>query len=71
MVVPMNGMQSALERNAADAARPRSQLIYFFTAGEDEVKCWQIRKGCKAPQARSAQDSLTVNCHRWLPLNCN
>lgn len=29
-----------------------AQLIYFFTAGEDEVKCWQIRKGCKAPQAR-------------------
>jgi obg-like ATPase 1 len=27
------------------------QLIYFFTAGEDEVKCWQIRKGLKAPQA--------------------
>ena len=26
-------------------------LIYFFTAGEDEVKCWQIRKGAKAPQA--------------------
>uniref|UniRef100_A0A7S0R4X7 Obg-like ATPase 1 n=1 Tax=Chlamydomonas leiostraca TaxID=1034604 RepID=A0A7S0R4X7_9CHLO len=26
-------------------------LIYFFTAGEDEVKCWQIKKGCKAPQA--------------------
>mmetsp|Transcript_6750 Transcript_6750/g.18084 ORF Transcript_6750/g.18084 Transcript_6750/m.18084 type:complete len:392 (+) Transcript_6750:62-1237(+) len=26
-------------------------LIYFFTAGEDEVKCWQIRKGTKAPQA--------------------
>jgi ribosome-binding ATPase YchF (GTP1/OBG family) len=38
--------------NAADAARPGAQLIYFFTAGEDEVKCWQIRKGCKAPQAR-------------------
>ena len=26
-------------------------LIYFFTAGPDEVKCWQIRQGCKAPQA--------------------
>lgn len=25
-------------------------LIYFFTAGSDEVKCWQIRKGIKAPQ---------------------
>jgi obg-like ATPase 1 len=27
------------------------KLIYFFTAGPDEVKCWQIRKGSKAPQA--------------------
>jgi obg-like ATPase 1 len=27
------------------------RLIYFFTAGADEVKCWQIRKGSKAPQA--------------------
>jgi ribosome-binding ATPase YchF (GTP1/OBG family) len=26
-------------------------LIYFFTAGEDEVKCWQIRAGTKAPGA--------------------
>jgi ribosome-binding ATPase YchF (GTP1/OBG family) len=26
-------------------------LIYFFTAGEDECKCWTIRKGYKAPQA--------------------
>jgi len=26
-------------------------LIYFFTAGPDEVKCWQIRQGYKAPQA--------------------
>lgn len=29
------------------------QLIYFFTAGEDEVKCWQIRKGSKSPQVRT------------------
>jgi obg-like ATPase 1 len=27
------------------------QLIHFFTSGEDEVKCWTIRKGSKAPQA--------------------
>eukprot|EP00746_Dinoflagellata_sp_MGD_P000692 gnl/MRDRNA2_/MRDRNA2_101244_c0_seq1.p1 gnl/MRDRNA2_/MRDRNA2_101244_c0~~gnl/MRDRNA2_/MRDRNA2_101244_c0_seq1.p1 ORF type:complete len:405 (-),score=101.15 gnl/MRDRNA2_/MRDRNA2_101244_c0_seq1:35-1249(-) len=26
-------------------------LIYFFTAGPDEVKAWTIRKGMKAPQA--------------------
>jgi len=27
------------------------ELIYFFTCGEDEVKCWTIRAGTKAPQA--------------------
>jgi len=27
------------------------QLIHFFTGGEDEVKCWTIKKGTKAPQA--------------------
>jgi len=26
-------------------------LIHFFTAGEDEVKCWTIRAGTKAPGA--------------------
>jgi obg-like ATPase 1 len=26
-------------------------LIHFFTAGSDEVKCWTIQKGWKAPQA--------------------
>ncbi|GBF92492.1 obg-like ATPase [Raphidocelis subcapitata] len=29
-------------------------LIYFFTAGADEVKCWQIRRHTKAPQAAGA-----------------
>jgi len=27
------------------------QLVHFFTCGSDEVKCWTIRKGTKAPQA--------------------
>jgi len=26
-------------------------LIHFFTCGADEVKCWTIRQGIKAPQA--------------------
>jgi obg-like ATPase 1 len=26
-------------------------LVYFFTAGEDEVRAWTIKAGCKAPQA--------------------
>ena len=25
-------------------------LIYYFTAGETEVRCWTIIKGCLAPQ---------------------
>jgi hypothetical protein len=41
------------------------QLIYFFTAGEDEVKCWQIRKYSKAPQAAGAQAALIAACW-WL-----
>ena len=27
------------------------RLQHFYTAGADEVKCWTIRKGWKAPQA--------------------
>lgn len=27
------------------------ELIHFFTAGADEVKCWTVRKGSKAPKA--------------------
>jgi obg-like ATPase 1 len=27
------------------------RLIHYFTAGKDEVKCWTIREGWKAPQA--------------------
>jgi len=26
-------------------------LVYFFTAGKDEVRCWTIRKQSKAPKA--------------------
>eukprot|EP00919_Chromeraceae_sp_WS-2016_P077381 GHVR01183153.1.p1 GENE.GHVR01183153.1~~GHVR01183153.1.p1 ORF type:complete len:135 (+),score=16.07 GHVR01183153.1:499-903(+) len=26
-------------------------LIYFFTAGHDEVRCWTVRKQSKAPHA--------------------
>jgi len=29
----------------------RLQLIHYFTAGEDEVRCWTVRNGSKAPQA--------------------
>lgn len=40
------------------------QLIYFFTAGEDEVKCWQIRKNTKAPQ-------VLLFLQRWVSMICN
>jgi obg-like ATPase 1 len=47
------GATSALDKIVTTGFRA-IQLIYFFTAGPDEVKCWQIRKGAKAPQAAGA-----------------
>jgi len=44
------GVQSALPK-IITTGFSAIQLIYFFTAGADEVKCWSIRKGYKAPQA--------------------
>lgn len=46
-------------------------LIYFFTAGPDEVKCWQIRKATKAPQARTHARSAAARAARgWsLPVH--
>lgn len=26
-------------------------MVHYFTAGEDEVRCWTVREGSKAPQA--------------------
>lgn len=46
-----NEVQSVLPKIITTGFRA-IRLIYFFTAGEDEVKCWQIRKGAKAPQVR-------------------
>ena len=43
------GAQSAIDKIVTTGFRA-IQLIYFFTAGADEVKCWQIRKHTKAPQ---------------------
>jgi hypothetical protein len=51
------------KEQGADSALPKIittgfkaiHLIYFFTAGADEVKCWQIRKGSKAPQVRDVK----------------
>ncbi len=45
------GAQSAIDKIVTTGFRA-IQLIYFFTAGPDEVKCWQIRKHTKAPQVR-------------------
>ena len=43
------GAQSAIDKIVTTGFRA-IQLIYFFTAGPDEVKCWQIRRHTKAPQ---------------------
>eukprot|EP00736_Rhodelphis_marinus_P001397 Rmarinus@m.29907 len=44
------GMQSSLPK-IIKTGFSALNLIYFFTAGADEVKCWVIRKGMCAPQA--------------------
>ena len=48
-----NEIESCLEKIIKTGFKTIN-LIYFFTAGPDEVKCWQIRKGAKAPQAAGA-----------------
>lgn len=40
-------------------------LIYFFTAGSDEVKCWQIRKGLKAPQVKLGYGVYVFQATPW------
>ncbi|KAK9813327.1 hypothetical protein WJX73_000148 [Symbiochloris irregularis] len=60
--MPEDEKDKYCKENAVTSALPKIitigfksiQLIYFFTAGEDEVKCWQIRKNSKAPQAAGA-----------------
>ncbi len=44
------GCQSALSKIILTGYH-RLNLIHFFTSGTDEVKCWTLRKGAKAPQA--------------------
>ena len=48
-----NKIQSALPK-IIKTGFSAINLIYFFTAGPDEVKCWQIRRQTKAPQAAGA-----------------
>lgn len=45
-----DGVTSAMPKMIAQAFTI-VHLINYFTAGEDEVKAWTIRKGFKAPQA--------------------
>ena len=45
-----NGTKSLLPKIIIEAYH-RLNLMHFFTAGEDEVKCWTVQRGVKAPQA--------------------
>lgn len=45
-----NGMASAMPKIIL-AGYNALQLVYYFTAGSDEVRAWTIRRGTKAPQA--------------------
>jgi obg-like ATPase 1 len=49
-IVKDSGADSALGK-IINAGYHSLDLIHYFTAGEDEVKCWTIRKGIKAPGA--------------------
>ncbi|KAG0316418.1 hypothetical protein BG000_004873 [Podila horticola] len=44
------GTQSALPKIIVSGYQALN-LIYYFTCGPQEVRCWSIRKGTKAPQA--------------------
>merc|ERR1711939_818055 len=48
-----NEVQSSLPK-IIRTAFTQVNLIYFFTAGPDEVRAWCIRKNSKAPQAAGA-----------------
>ncbi|KAL4439237.1 hypothetical protein ABPG77_004139 [Micractinium sp. CCAP 211/92] len=48
-----NETQSALPK-IVTAGFKAVRLIYYFTAGVQEVRCWQIREHTKAPQAAGA-----------------
>jgi obg-like ATPase 1 len=49
-IIKETGMESALGK-IITAGYHSLDLIHYFTAGEDEVKCWTIRRGTKAPGA--------------------
>eukprot|EP00009_Paramoeba_aestuarina_P008191 CAMPEP_0201523586 /NCGR_PEP_ID=MMETSP0161_2-20130828/20406_1 /ASSEMBLY_ACC=CAM_ASM_000251 /TAXON_ID=180227 /ORGANISM="Neoparamoeba aestuarina, Strain SoJaBio B1-5/56/2" /LENGTH=385 /DNA_ID=CAMNT_0047922753 /DNA_START=57 /DNA_END=1214 /DNA_ORIENTATION=+ len=46
----IEGVRSAMPR-IIKMGYQHLNLIYYFTCGEDEVKCWTIKRGTKAPQA--------------------
>jgi len=43
------GADSVMDR-IVKVGYKRLSLCQFFTAGEDEVRCWTFREGSKAPQ---------------------
>jgi len=49
-ILKETGVDSALPK-IINAGYYSLELIHYFTSGEDEVKCWTIRKGLKGPQA--------------------
>eukprot|EP00918_Siedleckia_nematoides_P087409 GHVU01192306.1.p1 GENE.GHVU01192306.1~~GHVU01192306.1.p1 ORF type:complete len:337 (-),score=89.87 GHVU01192306.1:880-1890(-) len=45
------GVQKSMLDKIIKVGYSTLKLIHYFTCGEDEVKCWTIREGTKAPQA--------------------
>jgi len=48
-----DGVKSALPKMITQGYRDLN-LMYYFTAGEKEVRCWTVYKGATAPQAAGA-----------------
>lgn len=59
------GLENWLKENGGGKVRSRLEKIvtegftklglqYYFTAGEKEIRCWTIPRGCLAPQAAGA-----------------
>eukprot|EP01056_Protomagalhaensia_sp_Gyna25_P000423 Protomagalhaensia_sp_Gyna_25__422@NODE_119_length_5103_cov_179_393167_g93_i0_p3_GENE_NODE_119_length_5103_cov_179_393167_g93_i0NODE_119_length_5103_cov_179_393167_g93_i0_p3_ORF_typecomplete_len399_score57_48YchFGTPase_C/PF06071_13/4_2e38MMR_HSR1/PF01926_23/6_8e28MMR_HSR1/PF01926_23/3_6e03FeoB_N/PF02421_18/6_2e08FeoB_N/PF02421_18/3_1e03Roc/PF08477_13/0_19Roc/PF08477_13/2_2e03AAA/PF00004_29/0_41MnmE_helical/PF12631_7/0_11ABC_tran/PF00005_27/0_34Dynamin_N/PF00350_23/2_7TrwB_AAD_bind/PF10412_9/0_32_ len=45
------GAEKSMLHKIVNTGYSTLDLIHYFTSGEDEVKCWTIRAGTKAPQA--------------------
>jgi len=73
-IIKETGAESALPKIICSGYQALD-LIHYFTCGEDEVKCWTIRKGLKAPQAAGVihtdfeRGFISADTMKWDDLN--